>query len=83
VGDAGFVTAAVGWIVQVGVVPGARRRGLARALVTEALRRMTAAGEPEAWLNVNVNNPGAAALYRRLGFADRGQRARYTNELAS
>lgn len=77
VGDAGFVTAAVGWIVQVGVVPAARRRGLARALVTESLNRMAAAGEPEAWLTVNVNNPGAARLYRDLGFTPRGRRARY------
>jgi mycothiol synthase len=77
VGDAGFVTAAAGWIVQVGVVPAARRRGLARALVTEALRRMAAAGEPEAWLNVNVDNPGAARLYQEVGFTLRGRRARY------
>jgi ribosomal protein S18 acetylase RimI-like enzyme len=82
-GDAGFVTAALGWIVQVGVVPQARGRGVGAALVRESLGRMAADGASEAWLNVNVNNPGAAALYRRLGFADRGQRARYTNELAS
>jgi mycothiol synthase len=77
VGDAGFVTGAVGWIVQVGVVPAARRQGLARALVTEALRRMAADGQPEAWLTVNVNNPGAARLYRDLGFTSHGRRARY------
>jgi mycothiol synthase len=76
-GDAGFVTAAVGWIVQVGVVPAARRHGLARALVIEALRRMTADGQPEAWLTVNVNNPGAARLYHELGFTSHGRRARY------
>lgn len=76
-GDAGFVTAAVGWIVQVGVVPVGRRRGLGRALVTESLGRMAADGEIEAWLNVNVDNPGAADLYRRIGFTDRGRRARY------
>ena len=76
-GDAGFVTAAVGWIVQVGVVPAARGRGLGRALVTESLGRMAADGEIEAWLNVNVDNPGAAELYRRIGFTDRGRRARY------
>jgi GNAT superfamily N-acetyltransferase len=60
-----------------GVVPAARGRGLGGALVCEALARMAADGSPEAWLNVNVNNPGAAALYRRLGFADAGRRARY------
>jgi mycothiol synthase len=76
-GDAGFVTAAVGWIVQVGVIPAARGRGLGAALVTESLGRQRAAGEPEAWLDVNVDNPGAAALYRRLGFTAAGRRARY------
>ena len=77
VGDAGFVTAAQDWIVQIGVVPPARRRGLAGALLVEALTRLRADGSRQAWLTVNVNNPGAAALYRRLGFADHGHRARY------
>ncbi len=65
-----------GWIDQVGVVPAARGRGIGGALVTEALRRMRAAGAAEAWLTVNVDNR-AAGLYRRLGFEDRGRRARY------
>jgi mycothiol synthase len=76
VGDAGFVTAADDWIDQVGVVPGARGRGIGAALVLEALSRMRADGAGHAWLNVNVDNP-AGRLYRRLGFADRGRRARY------
>jgi mycothiol synthase len=77
VGDAGFVTAAVGWIVQVGVVPAARGRGLGAALVMESLGRRQPEGETEAWLDVNIDNPGAAGLYRRLGFATAGRRARY------
>jgi mycothiol synthase len=76
IGDAGFVTATDGWIDQVGVVPGARGRGIGAALVTEALTRMRADGASHAWLNVNVDNP-AHRLYRRLGFEDRGRRARY------
>jgi mycothiol synthase len=75
-GDAGFVTAGVGWIVQVGVVPAARGRGLGGALVTEALRRMRSDGAGEAWLDVNVDN-GAVKLYRQLGFDHRGRRARF------
>ncbi|MFB9357088.1 GNAT family N-acetyltransferase [Actinoplanes nipponensis] len=75
-GDAGFVTAALDWIVQVGVVPAARGRGLGAALVVEALRRMRADGATHAWLDVNVDNP-AVRLYRRLGFEHRGRRARY------
>jgi mycothiol synthase len=74
--DVGFVTAAVDWIVQVGVVPAARGRGIGGALVTEALRRMHADGAGHAWLNVNVDN-AAVRLYRKLGFEHRGRRARY------
>ncbi|MEU8820975.1 N-acetyltransferase [Actinoplanes sp. NPDC048796] len=80
VGDAGFVTAARDWIVQVGVVPAARRRGLGAALVSAALARLRADGSDHAWLTVNLNNPGAAAVYRRLGFEHRGRRARYRDE---
>jgi mycothiol synthase len=76
-GDAGFVTAADGWIVQVGVIPAARGAGVGAALIREALSRMRADGATEAWLDVNVNNP-ADRLYRRLGFENRGRRARYT-----
>jgi ribosomal protein S18 acetylase RimI-like enzyme len=76
VGDAGFVTGAVGWIVQVGVVPAARGAGLGAALIRESLGRMVAAGAVEAWLDVNVNNP-AVGLYRRLGFRIHRYRARY------
>jgi ribosomal protein S18 acetylase RimI-like enzyme len=38
---------------------------------------MRSAGEASITLNVNVNNPPAAALYRRLGFTRIGRRARY------
>ncbi len=76
-GDAGFITAARGWVVQVGVVPFARRQGLAAALILESLSRLRAAGTTQAWLTVNANNPGAADLYRVLGFTSQGRRARY------
>jgi mycothiol synthase len=76
-GDAGFVIGLAGWIAQVGVLPEARRRGIGAALVCESLSRMAADGAAEAWLDVNVDNPGAAALYRRLGFTHAGRRARY------
>ena len=75
-GDAAFVTCAEGWIVQVGVRPEERGRGLAAAVVTEALRRMREAGRTEALLDVNVDN-AAGALYRHLGFTVIGRRARF------
>lgn len=81
--DLGFVTCADGWIVQVGVRPEARGRGIAAALVVEALRRMRADGATAAMLDVNANNPGAARVYARLGFSVLGRRARFEPTRAS
>jgi mycothiol synthase len=81
--DVGFVAGApdphrgAGWIVQVGVLPDARDCGLGSALVAEVMRRMLADGRQATLLNVNINNPRAASVYRRLGFTTIGQRARY------
>jgi mycothiol synthase len=76
--DVGFVAGtADGWIAQMGVAPSARGRDIGARLISEAVQRMRAAGEASITLNVNVNNPRAAALYRRLGFSRVGRRARY------
>jgi ribosomal protein S18 acetylase RimI-like enzyme len=76
--DAGFVIGdAGGWIAKLGVLPAARGRGLGAYLMAEAIHRMRSGGEMVITLNVNVNNPNAIALYRRLGFAHAGRRARY------
>lgn len=77
----GFVNAGTehpgGYIVQIGVVPEYRRRGLASALMVESMRRMKAAGESSVQLCVNLNNPGAERAYVQLGFETVGRRARY------
>jgi len=76
--DVAFIAAeATGWITQTGVVPSARGRDIGAWLIGEAVQRMRSAGEASITLNVNVNNPHAAALYRRLGFTPIGRRARY------
>jgi ribosomal protein S18 acetylase RimI-like enzyme len=75
-GDVAFIGCADGWITQVGVRPDQRGRGLGAALVVEALRRMRAEGAGAALLDVGLDNP-AGALYRRLGFAPIGRRARF------
>jgi len=76
--DVGFVAGeASGWIAQMGVVPPARGHGIGALLIAEAVRRMRSAGETTITLNVNINNPHAAALYARLGFVRVGRRARY------
>ncbi len=57
-----------GWILQMGVRPAWRRRGLASALLSEVMRSFQAEGLPYAWLSVNVYNPQATRVYQRLGF---------------
>lgn len=58
-----------GWLEHISVRRPWRRRGLARALTAEALRRFVAAGMTEAMLGVDANSPtGALGLYDGLGF---------------
>jgi len=66
-----------GFIMQVGVIPAQRRRGLASALMAETMRRMETAGAVSVQLTVNVNNPGAIQTYAQRGFVTIGRRARY------
>jgi len=77
----GFLSASAeapgGYVVQVGVIPAQRRRGLASALMVEALRRMQVDGKSAVQLAVNLNNPGAIQTYLALGFVSAGRRARY------
>ena len=65
------------FIMQVGVIPAQRRRGLASALMAETMRRMQRAGAISVQLTVNVNNPGAIQTYTQRGFVPIGRRARY------
>ena len=48
--------------------PELHRRGFGRALLLEGLRRFAAAGMTYAIVGVDVDNPGAEALYRSVGF---------------
>jgi ribosomal protein S18 acetylase RimI-like enzyme len=53
----------------VGTRPAHRKRGLARALTVEMLRRVSARGGERVVLDVDVTNPtGAVELYEGLGF---------------
>ena len=59
----------VGIVSSVGTIPEHRRRGLANWLVAEVLRRLRAAGAVHASLYVDgLNETGAPAAYRKLGF---------------
>ncbi len=66
-----------GEIVTLGVAPGARRRGAARALLEDLLARGRAAGVATLTLEVAEDNVAAFSLYRVLGFEQAGTRRGY------
>ncbi len=59
-------------IVSIAVQPDARGRGVAHALVTEALAYLRASGAREVRLEVQPDNHEARRVYERLGFVERG-----------
>lgn len=60
-----------GYIQRLAVDPSARRRGLARVLVIDALRWMQRRDVERAMVNTASDNAAALALYRSLGFEAR------------
>ncbi len=64
-------------ILTVGVVPTARRRGIARLLLDDLLAEARRRGAVEAFLEVRTDNDAARALYLREGFAEVGLRRGY------
>lgn len=64
-------------VLTVGVVPAARRRGIARLLLDGLLAEAVRRGATEAFLEVRVDNEAARALYTHEGFAEIGVRRGY------
>ena len=64
-------------ILTVGVAPWARRRGIGQALMTAAIGVARETGAQAMFLEVDVANDGAVALYERLGFQRAGLRRAY------
>jgi len=64
-------------ILNVCVHPGARRRGLARLLLTELLEVARSAEAFTAFLEVRPSNEGAQRLYLEGGFHEVGRRPGY------
>ena len=64
-------------LLSIGALPGARRRGVAMALLDASLAEVRNAGAKTVHLEVSEDNPGAAKLYRKLGFCVTGRRPNY------
>lgn len=64
-------------ILSIGVAPRLRRRGGARALLGEVIERARGDGVRKLFLEVDVGNTAAAALYASQGFERISLRKRY------
>lgn len=59
-----------GHIVTIDIAASHRRRGVGRALLTEMVRRLEAAGARRVRLEVDLRNPSAIAFYQSVGFRE-------------
>lgn len=64
-------------VLTVGVAPGVRRQGVAKALMDAALGAAGQMGARSCFLEVAVDNDAAASLYAGLGFRRAGLRKAY------
>ena len=64
-------------ILTIGVVPAARRRGMAACLLAYLLDTTEKAGAASLFLEVDGGNDAAIGLYEKAGFEAVGARARY------
>jgi mycothiol synthase len=82
----GFVTNAayeggndkLGYIIQVGILPEWRGKGLGAALTIHSLEMWKETGAEAVYLHVNANNPGAIRVFRLTGFVTVRQRGKFT-----
>ena len=64
-------------ILTLAVAPAHRRRGIARALLEQAIVSAKASGASTLFLEVSTANPGAIGLYTTYGFVETGRREGY------
>jgi [ribosomal protein S18]-alanine N-acetyltransferase len=78
---AGFITARAAAdeieILNLGVAPDARRRGIATSLLKAAMAWGTENQARKAFLEVRASNSAAIQFYERAGFRTLGRRAKY------
>jgi len=73
----GHSAADEGEILNLGVAPAQRGKGVGRALVQGMLARLRERGAQTVYLEVRESNSAARRLYESLGFSEVGRRARY------
>lgn len=66
-----------GSVDNIAVLPAARRRGAASALLNAAHRWGQERGVRIFFLEVRASNGGAAALYQKMGYQEAGRRRNY------
>lgn len=59
-------------ILGIGLLPGARHRGIGRALMNETIAKAKSKGFSRIELTVRTDNQNAKALYERVGFKTEG-----------
>jgi ribosomal-protein-alanine N-acetyltransferase len=64
-------------VLTLAVTPAMRRRGVAGALLRQAMAAALAIGVQAVFLEVATDNPGAQALYLAHGFGEVGRRPAY------
>jgi ribosomal-protein-alanine N-acetyltransferase len=64
-------------ILSIAVAGNLRRRGIARAMMDEAIRRLYAEHQTALFLEVDTSNIAAVNLYRQVGFQVVGERKGY------
>lgn len=72
-----YCTLDEGEITNVAVAPAARRRGIARALLTELKQQLACRNVARIVLEVRVSNEPAIRLYEQLGFSVLGVRKNF------
>jgi ribosomal-protein-alanine N-acetyltransferase len=64
-------------ILSIGVIPSARRRGIAARVLVQGAKCAARAGARKLFLEAGVRNPSALSLYRKFGFREVGHRPGY------
>ena len=71
------VTADEAEILTIGVLPNLRRRGLGQGLLRKGIAKAIDLGAASIFLEVDLGNRAAQALYAAAGFSEVGRRKRY------